>query len=128
MEILDKRKVDAEGNAKAEPEVKYDRFVPTVVGCKAIFDTVLLRELVLPEDSAIATPDAFREPCLYAEVIDVASYQAASGELIFAQVAKGDVVRILKGIGTTIDFDDVDDGHRYFTVHAQDILCKWSWK
>lgn len=128
MEILDKRKVDAEGNAKPEPETHFDRFVPTVVGCHAVFDTVLLRELILPEDSAIATPDAFKEPCLYAEVIDSGSYQAGNGELIFAPVLKGDVVRILRGIGTTIDLDDADPGHRYFTVHAQDILCKWSWK
>jgi hypothetical protein len=134
MELIDKRKIDPDGNAKqAEPEIQYDDFEPTLEGFQPLFDAVLLRELQLPEEGMIATPDAYAEPCLYCEVIASADpqFRAAGGGrgggLVGAIVEwNSDIVRILKGIGTTIQFSDAKPGQRYFTVHAQDIIGKWS--
>jgi hypothetical protein len=111
MEILDRRKVDAMGESRPEELEQYDDFRPTLAGFEPLFDSVLLRELKLPDESAIVTPDAFAEPCLYCEVI--------------AGDAPKGIARILKGIGTTIQFSDTAEGQRYFTVHAQDIIGVW---
>jgi hypothetical protein len=136
MEIVDKRKVDAEGEARETfPVEQFDDFRPTLAGFMPLFDAVLLRELKLPEESAIVTPDAFSEPCLYCEVIaigsEVKNVQTKNSMINIKgneYMPKGisDVVRILKGIGTTIAFSDTDPGQRYFTVHVQDIIGKWS--
>jgi len=117
MELVDKRKVDVDGNVKvAEPELQYDNFTPTLEGFHPLYDAVLLRELKLPDDSLIATPDAYAEPCLYCEVIAV-------GNGVNEDINDHDIARILRGIGTTIPFAD-RDGH-YLTVHAQDIVGVW---
>lgn len=120
MEFQDKRKVDAEGNARvAEPEEKFDDFQPTLAGFKPVNGSVLLRELKLPEESMIATPDAYAEPCLFAEII---AGSAPPHVKIFAN----QTARILKGIGHTIEFKDAEPGQRYFTVNYQDIIGVWS--
>lgn len=128
MELVDKRKVDVNGNVKvSEPEVQYDDFTPTLAGFIPLFDAVLLRELKLPEEGMISTPDAYAEPCLYCEVIATASRRVAptgiNQEIIFDE-RKGTIARILKGIGTTIPFSDAN-GEHYLTVHAQDIIGVW---
>ena len=120
MEILDNRKVDADGEAKqADPVEQYDDFKPTLEGFQPINDAVLLRELKLPDDSLIATPDAYAEPCLYCEVIN--SLNQIPGVPDTGRA----VVRILKGIGTTVVFSDAAPGQRYFTVNYQDIIGVW---
>lgn len=118
LEIKDSRKVDADGVAKQpEPQEKYDDFQPTLAGFEPLFDAVLLRELKLPEAGLLVTPDAFAEECLYCEVIAHDDLKAA---------AVGDIVRVIKGVGTTIMFSDTEPGQRYFTVNVQDIIGKWS--
>lgn len=118
MEVVDKRRVDEQGEPTGvEPAVEYDNFKPTLAGFVPVNDAVLLRELKLPEEGLIATPDAFAEPCLYCEVI-----ATACGGLL---VAPGSIARILKDIGTTIQFSDAPEGQRYFTVNYQDIIGIW---
>jgi hypothetical protein len=126
MEVIDKRKVDEEGAAKfAEPEEKFDDFQPTLSGFQPLFDAVLLRELKLPPDSIIVAPDAFAEECLYCEVIEVnQNYLLNLDAPISLRVR--DVVRVIKGVGTTVLFSDTEPGQRYFTVNAQDIIGKWA--
>ena len=118
MEIVDKR-----SSTNPLPEVHYDEFKPTLFGCTPVFDTVLLRELKLKdEDSLIFRPDAYSEPCTYAEVITV-------GDGLLARTfTSGDIVRLLsmEGIGITVDFTDAEKGQRFYTVNAQDIICRWS--
>ncbi len=123
MKTVSKRKVDSEGEVKPEFVKVYDDFRPTLAGFETLFDAVLLRELQLPEEGLIATPDAYAEPCLYCEVI---SSGWMSDYAIGTIIENGSVVRILKGIGTTIQFSDTEEGQRYFTVHAQDIIGKWA--
>ena len=117
MEIIDKRT-----STNPVPEVQYDDFTPTLSGCTPVFDTVLLRELKLKEeDSFILRPDAYSEPCTYAEVIAVGDGEQAH------HFAPGNIVRLLsmEGIGITIQFDDAEPDQRYYTVNAQDIIAKW---
>lgn len=120
MEIVDKRKMNAAGEAKqASPEPQYDDFRPTLAGFLPCNDAVLLRELKLPDEGMIATPDAFAEQCLYAEVIAGVSGQCDG------LLHHGATVRILKDVGHTIQFADVPQGQRYFTVNYQDIIGVW---
>jgi hypothetical protein len=123
MKTVSKRKVDSEGEVKPEFVKVYDDFRPTLKGFEPLFDAVLLRELQLPEEGFIVTPDAFAEACLYCEVVASGWMQDINIENI---LETGSTVRILKGIGTTIQFSDTEEGQRYFTVHAQDIIGKWS--
>ena len=122
MELIDRRKMK-------EPEEKFDDFRPTLEGFITVYDSVLLRELKLPDESSIVTPDAFAEPCLYCEVVYTpACYLAGDQAIVGIPLCNGDIVRILKGIGTTIQFSDSEPGQRYFTVHAQDVIGKWKRK
>lgn len=129
MEIKDRRKITAEGEAKPELLEKYDDFRPTLAGFQPLNDAVLLRELKLPDESAIVTPDAFAEPCLYCEVV-AGPYNPELDALAISYerqpINPGSIARILKGIGTTIQFSDAEPGQRYFTVHAQDIIGVWA--
>lgn len=126
MEIIDKRKVDTDGEARTrEPEKKYDSFRPTLAGFVPDNDCILLRELVLPEEGMIQRPDAYAEDCLFAEVICGGLVATVDG-LDDSSLINGCIVRILKGVGHTIPFADVEHGQRYFTVHRQDIIGHWS--
>ena len=58
MELIDKRKIDGDGAAKAEPVQQYDDFRPTLAGFMPLNDAVLLRALKLPEEGLIVSPDA----------------------------------------------------------------------
>lgn len=131
MEAVDRRKMN-----NPEPEEKFDDFRPTLAGFQPLNDAILLRELNLPDESMIATPDAYAEPCLYCEVIadrnfgTYVGYDYSCNEVnkprYKSLLSVGDIVRILKGIGTTIAFSDTEAGQRYFTVNYQDIIGKWS--
>ena len=125
METIDRRKVNEDGEARQiEPEEHYDDFRPTVAGFQPLNDAVLLRELKLPEDGLIQTPDAFAEPCLYCEVVLKQARSISSDGLDWLENSQ--IVRILKGIGTTIQFCDTEPGQRYFTVNYQDIIGRWA--
>jgi hypothetical protein len=118
MELVDNRKLNEDGEVRIpESETHYDDFRPTLVRFEPVNDSVLLRELKLPDEGMIVSPDAYAEPCLYCEVI--------AGPIVLV-IHVGDIVRILKGIGTTIQFSDTEPGQRYFTVNYQDIIGKWA--
>jgi hypothetical protein len=99
MEILDRRKVDAMGESRPEELEQYDDFRPTLAGFEPLFDSVLLRELKLPDESAIVTPDAFAEPCLYCEVI------AGDAPKGIARILKGSPRRPKQGYWMLMEWD-----------------------
>lgn len=104
-------------------EQRFDDFKPTLAGCVPMGDAVLLRELKFPDDDLVIQPDAFAEPMLFGEVIASAEWVIANGPIYFC---KGDIVRFLKGIGTTIQFADGEEGQRYLTISRHDVICKWA--
>ena len=72
MEVIDKRKFDADGEPTEAFHVEqeqYDAFKPTLAGCIANPETIILRELKMASESQIVSPDAYAEPCDYGEVI-----------------------------------------------------------
>jgi co-chaperonin GroES (HSP10) len=128
MEIVDKRKFTVDGEKLAEAYATqdaerqaqgYDSFKPTLSGFQPLFDTILLRELKLENDSLISRPDAFAEPTLFGEVIATGSSPEAKA------VFSGDIVRFLANVGSTIFFSDGEDGQRYLTIRAYDIIGRW---
>jgi hypothetical protein len=115
MEVIDKRRLDEEGNAKTfHVEQSFDTFKPTLKGCRPKADLVLVRVLNLPDDNLIATPDAFAEPTQYGEV-----------QACMEPEVPGVIVKFLKDVGTSMEFVDGRPGAKYRMLHQDDIICRW---
>lgn len=121
MEVLDKRVIDSEGNAK--PEIRRGRSIQNVFPA---FDRVLVKLIPIPQgETLIARPSAFDEPTDLGEVVAVGKGVYVGGQFIAIPFLPGDIVKFGALSREDAEFQESDREHQYAFVRAQDVRCFW---